>query len=96
VLDLLFPGAADAGAEYALGLEVSATSLDSCVEVGKQTSGKRGKWGTCFIHENKLLGIPVSAEAEFCGYEETRSWGKKTHSYYYCEGSGELISGPWY
>jgi DNA-binding beta-propeller fold protein YncE len=96
VLDLLFPGAADAGAEYALGLEVSAASLDSCVEVGKQTSGKRGKWGTCFIHENKLLGIPVSAEAEFCGYEETRSWGKKTHSYYYCEGSGELISGPWY
>jgi hypothetical protein len=94
--DLVLAGVAEGGAAYAAELELSAASLESCVAVGKGTSGEAGRWGTCFINETKFLGVPISAEAEFCEYRENRSWGKKSHNYYYCLGSGEVRSGPWY
>ena len=96
LVDLGLPGGAEGGAAYSAELELSAASLEACVEVGKGTPGKAGKWGTCYINETKILGIPISARAEFCEYRETRTWGKKSHNYYYCVESGEVRSGPWY
>ena len=96
LIDLGIPGGAEGGADYAAELEISALSLEACVEVGMQTPGKAGRWGACFINETKALGVPLSAKAEFCEYTETRQWGKKPHNVYYCLESGEDRWGPWY
>lgn len=93
LLDLGLPGGAEGGADYAAAMELSALSLESCVDTGKKTPGEAGKWGTCFINENKKLGIPLEATAEFCEY---RSPGKSGQNYYYCSKSGDTRKGPWY
>jgi hypothetical protein len=94
--DLILAGAAEGGASYAAELEISALSLEACVEVGEATPGKAGRWGTCYINEIKALGVPISAKAEFCEYKETRQWGKKPHNVYYCTEAGDDVWGPWY
>ena len=94
--DLVVAGAAEGAAGYAAGLEASAINLELCVQTGKAIGGKEGSWGTCFINEKTFLGVPIEATAEFCAYQDTRSWGKKSHNYYYCVDANKERSGPWY
>jgi hypothetical protein len=93
-------GGAEAGADYAAGLNESAHNLEECVKTGKSLGGGYASMGTCFINEWRAekwgVGVPLYATAEFCGYVGQVSWGKKKHNVYYCEESEVDRWGPWF
>jgi len=94
--DLILAGVAGTGAEYAYGLTLSAMSLEACVEVGRITGGRAGRCGTCYINEDKILGVPSARLQNSVNTRKHDSGAKTPHNIYYCTGRGQDVWGLWY